>query len=351
MRTATILTALLAIMATPAMAQHQGHPMPSPAAKPAAKPKPVPRSARKPPVAPAPVPPPTPAMAEPLDDSAPVTSAMAMPPEPSKRDPAPEGVDGMAGMDHGATEEEVVGDKPPPPVPADFAADSLFDPAAMARARAQLQMEHGGSVLSKVMINLGEYQVRNGRDGYRWEGEAWVGGDLNRFVLKSEGEGDRDLEAAEVQALYSRAVSPYFDLQAGLRQDLQSGPKRTYATVGFEGLAPYWFETSGALFLSNKGEVFGRLEGTYDLRLTQRWILQPRVEANLSGQDVPELALGSGVSNIELGLRLRYEIKREFAPYVGVSFDRKVGGAADYARALGKDDQATSFVIGVRAWF
>jgi len=221
----------------------------------------------------------------------------------------------------------------------------------MARARAQLRMEHGGSLISKVMLSLGELQVRDGENGYRWEGEAWVGGDLNRFVAKTEGEGADELEAAEVQALYSRAVSPYFDLQAGLRQDFQSGPKRTYATVGFEGVAPYWFETSGALFLSSKGELLGRLEGTYDLRLTQRWILQPRVEANLSGRDIPELALGSGVANIELGLRLRYEIKREFAPYVGVSFDRKFGGTADYARAAGKDVEATSFVIGLRAWF
>ena len=351
MRTVTILAALLAASASPALAQHQGMamPMPAPAAKPAPKPKPVPRPARKPAAKPAvitslpapPQPPMATAAVEPEDAStaAPATDGMA-------------GMPGMEGMDHGSSDDEA-GDEPAPPVPTDFAADAVFDPAAMARARAQLQMEHGGSVLSKVMINLGEYQVRDGENGYRWEGEAWVGGDLNRFVIKSEGEGGTNsgIDAAEVQAVYSRAVSPYFDLQAGLRQDLQSGPKRTYATVGFEGVAPYWFETSGALFLSNKGELLGRLEGTYDLRLTQRWILQPRIEANLSGQDIPELELGSGVSNIELGLRLRYEIKREFAPYVGISFDRKFGGTADYALAVGKDVEATSFVIGVRAWF
>lgn len=314
MRTLAILTAVLAVSATPALAQHAGHPMPPT--------EPAPKDAS--------------------------TAGPAPQPPAAQHDMA-----AMPGMDAPtpAAADEEVGDEPAPPVPADFAADSIFDPAVMARARTGLHMEHGGSINSRVMISLGELQIRDGENGYRWEGEAWVGGDINRFVAKTEGEGASELESAEVQALYSRAVSPFFDLQAGVRQDFQSGPKRTYATVGFEGVAPYWFETSGALFLSSKGELFGRLEGTYDLRLTQRWILQPRVEANLSGQDIPELALGSGVANIELGLRLRYEIKREFAPYIGVSFDRKFGGTADYARALGKDDQATSFVIGLRAWF
>ena len=316
MRTLAILAAILAVSATPALAQHAGHPMPP---------------------------------AEPATDDA-STAAPAKVAEPPAVQEGMAAVPGMAAPTSDATDEDV-GDEPAPPVPADFAADSLFDPAVMARARSQLHMEHGGGINSKVMISLGELQTRDGETGYRWEGEAWVGGDLNRFVVKTEGEGADELESAEVQALYSRAVSPYFDLQAGVRQDFQSGPKRTYATVGFEGVAPYWFETSGALFLSNKGEVFGRLEGTYDLRLTQRWILQPRVEANVTGQNIPELELGSGVSNIELGLRLRYEIKREFAPYIGVSIDRKFGGTADYARAAGKEVEAASFVIGVRAWF
>ena len=143
--------------------------------------------------------------------------------------------------------------------------------------------------------------------------------DLNRIVVKSEGEGRRasGVEAAEAQLLYSRAVGPYFDLQAGVRQDLQSGPRRTYATLGFEGLVPYWFETTGSLFLSDQGDLLGRLEGALDLRLTQRWILQPRGEVNLAAQHIPKLGVGSSVSNVELGLRLRYEIRREFAPYVG----------------------------------
>ena len=154
-----------------------------------------------------------------------------------------------------------------------------------------------------------------------------------------------------MQALYSRAVGPYFNLQAGVRHDFQPTPNRTYATIGFEGLAPYMFEVEGAVFLSNKGDLLGRLEGYYDQRITQRLILQPRAELNFAAQDVPENRIGSGLSNAELGLRLRYEIRREFAPYIGVSWDRKVGDTARFSRAAGDDATAKSIVAGVRVWF
>ena len=241
---------------------------------------------------------------------------------------------------------------PPPPGPTDHAADGYFSSDAMAAARAQLRREHGAMPVSKVMTNLAEYQARKGADGYRWEGQAWFGGDIDRFVLKTEGEGTRGrgVESAELQALYSRAVGVYTDLQAGVRQDFE--PRgRTYATVGFETLLPYWFKVEGAAFLSTKGELLGRLEGSYDLRLTNRLILQPRAELNFAAQDTAATRTGSGLSNAELGLRLRYEIRREFAPYVGVSWDRKVGGTADYARALGEGVVNKSVVFGVRSFF
>jgi copper resistance protein B len=245
------------------------------------------------------------------------------------------------------------GDAPPPPLPTDNAADRAFSPEAMMAARHILQHHHGGMTFSQVMFNLAEVQFRNGHDGYRWDGEAWFGGDINRLTLKSEGEGAfrEGVESAEIQALYSRAIGPYFNLQAGIRHDFQPSPTRTYATVGFEGLAPGMFEVEGALFLSNKGDVLGRLEGYYDQRITQRFVLQPRVEANFAAQDVPENRIGSGLSNIELGLRLRYEVKREFAPYIGVSWDRRVGDTARFARAAGEDASNTSFVAGIRIWF
>jgi copper resistance protein B len=265
---------------------------------------------------------------------------------------------GMKGMDMSAQSsvpvaEEPVGDESAPPSPTDHAADRVFDPTAMAEARAQLRREHGGEASSMVMVNLAEYQARSGGGGYRWEGEASFGGDINRVYLKSEGDGAsrQGVEAAEIQALYSRAVGPYFNFQAGVRQDIRPSHGRTYATVGFEGLAPYWFDVSGAAFISPKGELLGRLEGYEDFRLTQRVILQPRAEVNLSAQTVPELGIGSGVSNLELGLRLRYEIKREFAPYIGVSYDRKFGASAALARARGKAAATPSFVVGLRTFF
>ena len=241
---------------------------------------------------------------------------------------------------------------PPPPPPQDRAADRFYAPAAMAAAGAQLKTEHGGEAISKVMVSLAEYQVRDGKDGFRWEGQGWYGGDINRFVLKSEGEGTRGegVESAELQGLYSRAVGVYTDAQIGIRQDFEPH-SRSYATIGVQSMLPYWFDVEGALFLSTKGEFLGRLEGTYDLLLTNRLILQPRAELNFAAQNTAETRTGSGLSNAELGLRLRYEITREFAPYIGVSWDQQVGQTANYSRALGRDTGATSFVFGVRTFF
>ncbi len=245
------------------------------------------------------------------------------------------------------------GNAPAPPVPMDHYADRQFPASEMERSRHDLMREQGGRAFSQVMFNLAEVQIRNGKDGYRWDGEGWFGGDINRLTIKSEGEGvfRSGVEAAEVQALYSRAIGPYINIQTGVRHDFQSSPTRTYATVGFEGLAPYWFEVEGALFLSNKGDLLGRLEGYYDQRITQRLILQPRIELNLSAQDVPENRLGAGLTDAELGLRLRYDISRQFAPYVGVSYDAKTGRTAHFARADGKKPTSTSLVAGVRFWF
>jgi len=245
------------------------------------------------------------------------------------------------------------GNAPAPLPPSDHYADRQFPGEEMRRSRAAMMKEEGGRSISQIMFNLAEVQIRDGKDGYRWDGEGWFGGDINRLTIKTEGAGAfrEGVESAEVQALYSRAVGPYFNLQAGVRHDFQPTPNRTYATVGFEGLAPYMFEVEGAAFLSTKGDLLGRLEGYYDQRITQRLILQPRVELNLSAQDVPENRLGAGLTDAELGLRLRYEFAREFAPYIGVSYEAKTGRTADFARADGKDPTSTSFVAGVRFWF
>ena len=158
------------------------------------------------------------------------------------------------------------------------------------------------------------------------------------------------MEDAEVQALWSRAIGPYWDLQAGVRQDL-AGPATTYGAVGLQGLAPYMFEVDAALFLSQRGDLTARIEGEVDQRITQRLILQPRAEVNLSAQDIPRLGIGSGIDSVEVGVRLRYEFIREFAPYIGIEQSWRLGGSADYARARGEDPSVTNYLIGIRFWF
>ena len=260
--------------------------------------------------------------------------------------------DAHAGHDGPASDGDIPAGTAPS-VPADHAADAFYNSAEMARARAAMLKESGGMAFSQLMLDRLEYRMGKGADGYHWEGEGWIGDDINRFAFKTEGEGafGGPLERAEVQALYSRAIDPWFNLEAGVRHDIRPDPRRTYAVVGIEGLAPYWFEVSAQAFLSNRGDAHLRLEGSYDQRISQRLILQPAAEINVAAQDVPELGIGSGVSDVELGLRLRYEFAREFAPYVGVNWERKLGDTARFARADGERASATSLVMGVRFWF
>ena len=246
----------------------------------------------------------------------------------------------------------------PPPAAArsgpENAADTVFDPAVMAAKRqTALIAEHGGMTTGRILIDRLEVQARKGRDGYAWEGDAWFGGDYDKLWLKSEGEGDirGRLGSAEVQALWSRAIRPFFDLQVGVRHDIRPQPDRTHLAVGIQGLAPYWFEIDAAAFLSTKGDLTARVEAEYDQRITNRLFLQPRVELDLAAQDVPEVGVGSGLSAAELGLRLRYQFVPEFAPYVGVGYERSFGDTARFARSAGEDVGGWSFLLGLRAWF
>jgi copper resistance protein B len=232
-------------------------------------------------------------------------------------------------------------------------ADDYFDAGEMAAARHHILEHHGDTRQFYVMADRLEVQSAEEGETLVWDGNAWYGGDANKLWLKSEGdyslEAD-ELEEAEVQALWSHAISPYFDLQGGVRYDLE--PKgRTHAVLGIQGLAPYWFEVDAAAFLSNEGDLTALMEAEYEFRLTQRLILQPRVEAELSAQDIPELETGAGLNSLNAGLRLRYEIVREFAPYVGVEWQGSFGGTADYLEAAGEDTDRAVFVAGVRAWF
>lgn len=279
----------------------------------------------------------------------------APPPEPSE---VPHAGHDMPGMDmsgphagHGAPAPAQPGNAPPP-VASDHAADQVFGVEAMAAARKQLRLEHGGMRYSKVMIDEAEHRPSSSGGAFAWEGQASFGGDINRLMLRSRGEVESgDVHKAELQALYARAIDPYFNLELGVRQDFQPRPRRTYAALGLSGVAPYWFEVAATAFVSDQGDVSARLEGSYDLRLTQRLIAAPKLELNLNAQDVPELGLGAGLGTVEAGLRVRYEIRPEFAPYVGVFHERSVGDTADFARAAGEDVRDTRFVAGVRAWF
>lgn len=240
----------------------------------------------------------------------------------------------------------------PPVPPSDRAADLYFDPRVIAAARARLRQEHGGQAFSQMLLNILELQPASDETAYRWDGEVWYGSDLNRIVFKTQGEGltERGLKKFELQALYSRAVNPYFDLQFGLRHDFEPDPSRTYAVLGVEGLAPLFYDVEAALFVSTRGEVFGRASAWYDQRITQRLIVQPRIEVTYSAQPVPALGVGAGQSDIELGIRLRYEFRREFAPYIGISYKQRIGGSADYARAVRDDVGDARFVFGIRAF-
>lgn len=274
----------------------------------------------------------------------------ASPPNREGMDHTDQGMGGMPGMSPGATE---IGTAPAPVPPTEHAADSVFDTAEMARAREDLRRENGAFRGSMILFDLAEYEARKGGDGYRWEGEAWLGGDIDRLLIMSRGEGTfgRPIEDVEIQALYSRAISPFWNAHVGVRHDIVPNPSRTYAVIGIEGIAPYWLHLMGQLFLSDNGDLRARLEGTYDERITQRLILQPRAEFNFSAQDMPAVGVGSGLSSVELGARLRYEIRKEFAPYVGLEWTKKVAGTAQLARMMNENPDTLNFVGGIRFWF
>lgn len=261
-------------------------------------------------------------------------------------------------MDHARSEQPSAAGIPfsPPPPEAGSgpsrAADAIWGAEAMRASREGLPSELGDTLYFWVQGDRLEYRAREGDDGYLWDVQGYYGGDLDKFWFKSEGEGSfgEEIESAEVQALYSRAITPFFDLQGGIRQDL-APMDRTHAVIGIQGLAPYLFEVDAAAFLSDKGDLTARIEVELDQRITQRLILQPRVEASLSAQDVPELGIGAGLDKVEAGLRLRYHLVREFAPYVGIDQEWRLGQSADYARAAGEDPGVTNYVVGVRFWF
>ncbi|MEH6472766.1 MAG: copper resistance protein B [Halopseudomonas sp.] len=207
-------------------------------------------------------------------------------------------------------------------------------------------------LLYKVIVDQLEYRDADGPNPMAWAIDGWIGKDLNKLWIKTEGERINGVtEELEVQTLYSKAVAPFWDLQAGWRHESLPAPDRDWAVVGVQGLAPYLFEVNAALFVGKSGRTAARFEAEYEFMLTQRWVLSPEIELNLLGKSDPERGLGSGLTDTELGLRLRYEIRREFAPYIGINWSKLYSDTADYAREEGEKTEGGQFVVGVRAWF
>jgi copper resistance protein B len=232
------------------------------------------------------------------------------------------------------------------------AADAIWGAEAMRASRDDLRRTHGDFPILWLQADRLETQIRDGQNGFLWDLQGYYGTPTRRLWIKTEGEGEfgGELERGEVQALYSRGFAPFFDVQMGVRQDF--GPaETTHAVIGVQGLAPYMFEIDAALFLSHRGDLTARVELELDQRITQRLIFQPRAEINLAAQDVPELGIGAGLDRIEVGARLRYEIVREFAPYIGIEQSWRVGRSADFARLAGDDPAKFSLLAGIRLWF
>ena len=210
---------------------------------------------------------------------------------------------------------------------------------------------HDSGVNSMLLINQLEWQGGDG-NAQSWDIKGWVGGDIDRLWLRSEGERSAGrTESAEAQALWGHAIGPWWDVVGGVRQDFKPGDSQTWAAFGLQGMALYNFEAEATLFVGESGHTAARLEGDYDILLTNRLILQPTAELNFYAQNDPQRGIGSGLAESELGLRLRYEIRREFAPYVGVSWNRAYGQTAQYARDEDEDINQLRWVVGVRLWF
>ncbi|TXH61205.1 MAG: copper resistance protein B [Thiothrix sp.] len=206
-------------------------------------------------------------------------------------------------------------------------------------------------VLTKVMID--RFEVRDTEHGKPviLEADAWFGKSIDKLWLKTDVEAlDGEVEEAQLQVLYNRAISPFWDLQAGVRHDFKPA-KRTWAALGVQGTAPYFIETKASAFLGEQGQAAISLSAEKEVMLTQKTVLIPELALNLYGKDDHELGVGSGLADLNLGLRLSYEIEREFAPYIGVNWSKKFGKTADMAEHHGEKTQDTQFLVGIKAWF
>ncbi len=215
-------------------------------------------------------------------------------------------------------------------------------------------LEMGHQLFGHVLVDQFEDRTNGADHEFRWDGEGWFGTDMNKLWIKSEGVvGMGSVSDGDQEFLYDHPIPRlrYFDAQVGVRADLDSGPSRTWAAIGIEGLAPYLFEFAPTLYIRNGGNVAGRVNASYELLFTQRLIAEPQVELNFYNKDDRARGTGSGLSEIDTGMRLRYEFSRKFAPYIGFAYNGKYGDTANFARRAGESTSDPRFVFGVRAWY
>jgi copper resistance protein B len=210
------------------------------------------------------------------------------------------------------------------------------------------------TIFKHILFDQLEGRTNGSDNALRWDGQGWIGTDMNRLWLKSEGFLDSGtVTDGDIEALYDRPIPHmrYFDAQVGIREDLDSGPRRTWGAIGIEGLAPYFFEIEPTFYFRDGGHVAGRLTTTYDLLITQRLIVQPELEMNFYSKRDPQRLIGAGLSDLDVGVRLRYEIRRKFAPYIGFAYTRKYGDTGRLSRQAGETLSDPRLVFGFRVWY
>ena len=207
-------------------------------------------------------------------------------------------------------------------------------------------------IFGHVLFDQLEGRTDGRNVNFKWDGQAWLGTDYDKLWVKSEGSYQHDgkVDDGRTELLYDRAITTYFDLQGGIRSDIDSQPTRNWAAFGAQGLAPLFFDLEATGYISDQGHLAARIQASYDLLITQRLILQPEVEVNFYSKSDFSRRMGAGLSDIDAGLRLRYEITRKFAPYLGVAYSGKFGQTSNLARRAGENTGDVRLVFGIRTW-
>ena len=224
-------------------------------------------------------------------------------------------------------------------------------PAMSYKAMSSMMQMDDTVLLGKVLLDQLEWRSTDQGATAVWEAEGWYGGDYNKLWIRTEGEqGGGATPDARIEGLWDRIITRWWNLQLGARQDFGDGPGRTWGAAGIQGIAPYWFEFEATAYAGDAGRTAARVKAEYEILINQRLILQPEVETNLYGKADPARRIGSGLTAVDVGIRLRYELSREWAPYVGLAWQRRFGATADFIRAAGDAASDIQLLAGIRIW-